>query len=263
MTASSKAQELVKLSTNPAKNRKTNQPKQIQDISTPLDQLIAKQHAAKSFISRIAAWYHARSMWIKVSLGLLNTGIGALIGVLFMSTLMMAPIFGAMVGLALYLLPSLILVQHHHTDTKQKAALMVEITHRERVLKESIASLHALEEPLTEVLTSLENKNIEKEEDITRFKASVSSFGQNLDEAKSSMASLKNQQAALANTNQLLDGVIKQTAIAHAELNQNHMDLTQSNHALSETQGLLQQEVNMFHALNSEIAQTRIPHLIL
>lgn len=239
-------------------NLKLMQQKKIKEIVAQLEQLIAKQHAEKSFFSKISVWYCKRSLGIKLGLGLLSGGAGALAGLLYMPVFLFAPIVGGIIGLVLYFFPSILFIQHRFAEEKYKEVLASEIIKMNTILQESIAAFQALEAPMSQLLTSLDAKNKEKAKDVQDFKESVTTFKRQVNDSESSFLNLQENQTILANNSESLAQAIQRTSTAHTEFSQHQQELGKINAAFASTQQLLQKDAVSFNQMTAELEQSNV-----
>ena len=243
-------------STNTAATHSPQQQQRVDEISAHLKQLSAAYHAEKSYFSRVAAWYSTYSWWAQLGLGLATTVSGALIGLLFSPLLLIAPLVSASAALGLYLLSAAVLTQHHRSDEKHRGLLLMEITNMEQILREAVSYFQAINAPIHQVLSALEIKSVEQEEDLEAFKTTTAALEAQVVESGSALHEINVNQTSLTHSNQALEQVIRDTGHVHAGFMQNQSELTYINQSLTQTQIMLQQGVNTLGQFATDVARS-------
>ena len=193
--------------------------KRQQEISEEIKHLMEKQQVSKSFLSRFASTYVNYPWWARWVLGALCGGIGGIVG-LFVSPLLfpVASIFGAIIGLVSFIIPTRILKNHYQAELEYQKKLASEVLKLEDVLNESIQEIHSLEKPMHALLDSLNVKNKERARSNELFQASVQSFKRQADEASQAVENLNENQAIMTTRNQSLSLLVAETTDAHHQL---------------------------------------------
>jgi DNA repair exonuclease SbcCD ATPase subunit len=231
----------------------STQKKQLNALSIQLEKLRSEQNIKKSFFSKIATWYSERHFLTKLGVGLLFTGVGAFVSVLL---LIPYPAFGALIGLAAYLFPSMIFAQHHSAEKKFQKSVSAEILNLEKVMKKSMASFQAITTQMKKTLVSLEEKNKEQEKNILDLKTAVSSFEEQVKKSDDVLHKLQENQALCGNNSQLLSNTIIRATSAHEHFDRSQRELSKINKGLTQTQEKLQQGTQVFEDLSQHVSKS-------
>jgi hypothetical protein len=222
-------------------------------ISIQLEKLRDEQNIKKSFFSEIAASYGECHFLIKIGMGVLFTGVGALANVLLSISY---PALGALIGFAAYFFPSIILAQHHNAEKKFQTSMSTAIFNLEHVMKKCMTSFQTITTKMKETLISLEEKNKEQEKNIIDLKITASSFKEEVKKSDDVLRNLLENQSSCINSGQLFSNTITRLNTTHEHFEINQLELSKTNKGLAKTQEKLQETIQSFDDLSQHASKS-------
>ena len=229
------------------------QKKQLNEISKQLERLRSEQNLKKSFFSKIATWYNELHFFKKLSIGMLYAAAGGLISVFL---LIPYPAIGALIGLAVYLFPSMVFMQHDSSEKKLQESISTEILNLENVMKKSMTSFQAVTTQMKKTLVSLEEKNKEQEKNIIDLKIAASFFEEQVKKLGLVLHGLQENQALCGHNGQLFSNTIIRANNTHENLDINQRELSKINQKLGETEEKLQKGTQIFKDLSQHVSKS-------
>ncbi len=218
-----------------------------------LNELIQEQNLPKSFLSKVSNWFYERSFWFKLSLGLLITAIGGVIGMLFMPYFTLSPLVSAVLGLASYLLPSMLLWQHHRAEKKQQEALALKIITLKKELQESISAFNLMGNSMKKILSSMQTKNQAMGKDAEALKTSVNDFTNQIHDSEDALRHVQESGISVAHHTQNLQNTIQELTVYPRQFNLEQTHLTQINDQMRQTQAKLEKSAKAHNSLLRDI----------